>query len=269
VTLVALLSLKGSPGVTTTALGLAACWPEGEQPVVVECDPAGGDLLARFRLETTPGLVSLVAAGRHGAEPGLVWRHTQRLPGGLPVVVGPAGADQARAALAQLAAGDAGVLRQAADRVGSAVIADCGRFAGDDAVIDLVQAADVSLLLCRAQDDALSHLATLLARAPGWLRGMAFVLVGGGYPTAEVADALGIRVLARIPDDPRGATALAGRPVRRQANAPSPLLRALGPIARSVAQRAAAQHRPAPRADPPGAAAVVGDPRAVWSGPRP
>lgn len=266
-TLVALLSLKGSPGVTTTSLGLAACWPDWEQPVVVECDPAGGDLLGRFRLETSPGLVSLVAAGRHSAEPGLVWQHTQRLPGGIPVVVGPAGADQARAALAQVGVGDEGVLRRAADRVGSAVIADCGRFAGDTAVIDIMQAADVALLLSRAQDDALSHVATLLAHAPGWSRGVAFVLVGAGYPTAEVADALGVRVSARIPDDPRGAAALAGRPVRRSANSPSPLLRALGPIARSLAQQAAAQHRPAPR-DAAAQTEVLRDPRAMWSGTR-
>ena len=55
VTLVALCSLKGSPGVTTAALGLAAGWPSAEQPVVVECDPAGGDLLGRYRLERTLG----------------------------------------------------------------------------------------------------------------------------------------------------------------------------------------------------------------------
>jgi len=66
VTLVAMCSLKGSPGVTTAALGLAAGWPSAEQPVVVECDPAGGDLLGRFRLETAPGLMdwSGDAAGR-------------------------------------------------------------------------------------------------------------------------------------------------------------------------------------------------------------
>ncbi|WP_052397830.1 hypothetical protein [Streptomyces sp. NRRL F-5123] len=263
-TLIALLSLKGSPGVTTTALGLAVCWPSGEQPVVVECDAAGGDLLARFRLELSPSLMSLAAAARHGADAGLLWQHTQRLPGGLPVVVGPAGGDQARAALAQLNAGvgEVDVLRQAADRAGTVVIADCGRFSGDEAVMRIVRAADAVLLLAHARDDALSHLATLLARPPSWLRDPLFVLAGDGYPTPEVAEALNVTVLGRLPDDPRGAAALAGRPARRPAPAKSPLLRALAPITASVAHRAAA----CPRHRSRSAAGAVSDPRTVWGG---
>lgn len=261
-TLVALLSLKGSPGVTTAALGLAVCWPSGEQTVVVECDAAGGDLLARFRLELSPSLVSLAAAARHGADAGLLWQHTQRLPGGLPVVVGPAGADQARAVLAQLVAGDADVLRQAADRAGTVVIADCGRFSGDEAVVRIVRSADAVLLLSHARDDALSHLATVLARPPSWLRDPLFVLAGDGYPTPEVAEALNVAVLGRLPDDPKGAAALAGRPARRPAPAKSPLLRALAPVSASVAQRAAAHRRHGFRA----AAGAVSDPRTVWGG---
>lgn len=42
--LVTLVSAAGSPGVTTTGLGLALCWP---RPVVlVEADPAGSSALA-------------------------------------------------------------------------------------------------------------------------------------------------------------------------------------------------------------------------------
>src|SRR6266702_8439110 len=124
--LVAVASLKGSPGVTTFALALAARWPTGPgdggssagaRCVVVEADPSGGDIATRFDLAGSPGLVSLAAAARRGDDPGLVWRHAQALPGGLPVVAAPPGADQARAALAALAP-DAptapGVLRQAA-----------------------------------------------------------------------------------------------------------------------------------------------------------
>jgi MinD-like ATPase involved in chromosome partitioning or flagellar assembly len=233
-------------------MGLAACWPPGQQPVVVECDPAGGDLLARLRLETSPGLVSLAAAARHGAEPGLVWGHTQRLPGGLPVVVGPAGADQARAALAQLTVGSGGVLRRAADRPGTVVIADCGRASADTATVDVIRAADITLLLTRVRDDALSHLATALATAPGWLRRACFVLVGEGYPTAEVAHALGIEVMGRIPEDPVGAAVLEGAPSRRSAAARSPLLRALEQIAASAAARA--KHSDWGTGSPPGVA---------------
>ena len=44
--LIAVAADKGAPGVTTTALALAAVWP---RPVLLaECDPAGGDLVYRF-----------------------------------------------------------------------------------------------------------------------------------------------------------------------------------------------------------------------------
>ena len=44
--LIAVAADKGAPGVTTTALALAAVWP---RPVLLaECDPAGGDLVYRL-----------------------------------------------------------------------------------------------------------------------------------------------------------------------------------------------------------------------------
>ncbi|MEU6573612.1 hypothetical protein [Streptomyces sp. NPDC046805] len=231
---------------TTAALGLAARWQCAEQPVVVECDPAGGDLLARYRLETVPGLMSLAAAARHRAEPGLVWQHTQRLPGGLPVVVGPAGADQARVSLAQLApsATGTGVLRRAADRAGTVVIADCGRIGPDSPALEVARESDVMLLLARARDDALAHVAMQWHTAARWSRCLCFVLVGDGYPTDEVARELEVEVMARIPEDPKGAAALGGRPGRRSATTRSPLGRAMVQIAELTASRAF---------DPPGA----------------
>jgi len=77
-----------------------------------------------------PGLVSLTAAARRDTAAGLLWDHTQPLPGGLPVVVAPPGADYTRAALATLADSrrrSVSVLRGAAAPLASTVIADCGR----------------------------------------------------------------------------------------------------------------------------------------------
>lgn len=238
-TLVAVCSLKGSPGVTTVALGLAGRWPVGHRPVVVECDPAGGDLLARFRLDLSPRLVSLAAAARRATDPGLVWLHTQRLPGGLPVVAGPPGADQARAALAQLA-GDSGAttaLRQAANRPGAVVIADCGRVDSHSPVMPLLRQADVLLLLARARDDALAHVATKVDVVGRWSRSLSFVLVGDGYRSDEVAHELGIEVMARLPEDPKGAAALRGAIRRRSAPARSALGKALALTAVQLADR--------------------------------
>ncbi|HEY8986482.1 MAG TPA: hypothetical protein VIU15_43790 [Streptomyces sp.] len=222
---------------TTAALGLAVGWPSGEQPVVVECDPAGGDLMGRFRLETTPGLMSLAAAVRHRAGPGLLWQHTQRLPGGLPVVVGPVGVFQARASLAQLTRSGAEALRWAANRAGTVVIADCGRVDADSPALTVVQEADVMLLLAHARDDALTHVATQWHAVARWSRCPLFVLVGDGYPADEVARELAIDVTARLPDDPKGAAALGGQPGRRSAPMRSPLGRTLARIAGMTASR--------------------------------
>ncbi|MFK0111642.1 hypothetical protein [Streptomyces sp. NPDC091217] len=220
---------------TTAAVGLAARWQTGETPVVVECDPAGGDLLGRYRLETAPGLMSLAAAARRRGEQGLVWQHTQRLPGGQPVVVGPAGAAQARASLAQLSR--TGVLRWAADRAGTVVIADCGRIEPDSPALEVVREADIVLLLARARDDALSHVAMQWPTVARWSRRQCLVLVGDGYPTGEVARELEIEVMGRIPEDPKGAAALAGHYERRATPTRSPLGRALDRIADLAASR--------------------------------
>src|SRR5580765_5348993 len=67
-TFITLTSASGSPGVTTTAVGLALC---SERPaVVVEADPTGGSaVLAGFfrgTVEHAGGLLDLVRAHREG-----------------------------------------------------------------------------------------------------------------------------------------------------------------------------------------------------------
>lgn len=208
--LVALCSVKGSPGVTTFALAMAACSPSGVQPIVVECDPAGGDIFVRFRLEPVPGLVSLAAAARRGVEPGVLAQHTQRLPGGLPVVVGPAGAEQARAALGEITQHQGAVLRAAVDQDGMVVLADCGRVDPDSPALPIVRAADVLMLLVHARDDELAHVATRLDTAGRWTPRPCLMLVGDGYSTSEVARVLGVGIMGRIPHDPKGAAILSG-----------------------------------------------------------
>ena len=42
--LYALVSAGGAPGVTTSALALTLSWPS--QVILAECDPSGGDILA-------------------------------------------------------------------------------------------------------------------------------------------------------------------------------------------------------------------------------
>lgn len=107
--LIALGSVKASPGVTTLTVALAARWIGGTaRRLVVECDPSGGDLAMRFDLPLSPGLVSLAVAHRDPTGPGsgergeAAWEHVQSLPGGLPVLLAPPGHERARAAVAAL-----------------------------------------------------------------------------------------------------------------------------------------------------------------------
>ncbi|WP_410645338.1 MinD/ParA family protein [Amycolatopsis sp. lyj-346] len=209
--LIALTSLKGSPGVTTFTVALAANWPVALRRLVVECDPAGGDLAQRFGLAPSPGLLSLAAAARHPAGSDVVWNHTQMLGGELPVVAGPAGGPQARAALGTLVAAGSPLYR-AAREPGVLMFADCGRMDLGSPAESLIRQADVLLLVSGTYCDELAHLAARLHEF-GRAARPSLVLAGRGHPTNEVERELGVPVIARIPHDPAGARSLTGHDV--------------------------------------------------------
>jgi hypothetical protein len=148
--LIAVASDKGAPGVTTAAVALAAVWP---RPVLLaECDPSGGDILYRLpgadgkRLDPRQGVLSLAVAARKGMQPRQVWEYTQKLRGGLDVLVGVGSAEQG-AGLDLLWGQLGGVLA----RVPQAdVIADCGRLGVDGPVYDLLAWTASIVLLSRA-----------------------------------------------------------------------------------------------------------------------
>jgi cellulose biosynthesis protein BcsQ len=149
--LIAIAADKGSPGVTTTALALAAAWP---RPVLLaECDPAGGDLVYRFPapdgegLDPRRGLLSLAVAARRGLQSHQVWEHAQKLNGGLDVLTGVTNAEQG-AGLNPLW-GQVG--RVLADVPQADVIADCGRIGADGPPYDLLAEASVLLLLTKPE----------------------------------------------------------------------------------------------------------------------
>jgi hypothetical protein len=209
--LVTVCSLKGSPGVTTLATALGACWPAVDNPILAEADPAGGDLMARFRLNDTPGLVTLAVAARRSTDPGLLGQHTQQLPGGLRVVVGPVGAEQAHSALAVFASNGFSPFRRAADQSGTTVIVDCGRVDPRSQALPIIRSSDAMLLLARPNDEELAHVALKLQEAQRWSRRPCLILVGDGYPTRDVSQALGIPVMGRVPRDDKGTAVLSGR----------------------------------------------------------
>ena len=231
--LIAVASAK-SCGVTTSAVALAATWPKDRGVLVAEVDPIGGDLAARFALDPNRGMMSLGAASRGGAEPEDVGRHTQTLPGGASVLVGPSTLEQCRA-LATLWSALPSQLK-ALD--GTDVIADCGRLTPYSQALEFVRQADVALLVSRPTVEGVMHLSSALARLNSARTETQVVLVGDHpYESSEVERAVGAEVVGVVADDPRAAGALGGRPAHPRALERSALMRS----AREIAERLCAR----------------------------
>ncbi len=248
--LIALCSVKGSPGVTTLAVALAMTWPHAESTrrLVAEVDPSGGDLAMRFGLSATPGLVSLAAAARRTRDPAVVWEHTQALPGGARALVAPPGGAHARAALSTLATAPDGPLLPAVARdAGVVVFADCGRVDPGSPAEAIARCADALVVVTRTQGDDLAHAAARLGELARWSPRPGLLLTGEGYPTADVERELGVPAIGRLPHDPVAAATLTGHrppPARRRGNS--------GGLARHTAALAHTLAEPArPTASPP------------------
>lgn len=202
-------SVSGAPGVSTVALGLAAGWLDGGG-LLVEADPSGGVVAARFGLAQQPGVAALATAARHGGPVTGLGEYVRRLPLGVDVVVGPGSAETAGGAVAVLARHPDTALGGLAP----VVLADAGRLYLGSPATGLLPAADAVVVVVNPTVEGLDHLdARLPALAEAVRPGrLGVVLAGRGrYPMAEVADRLGVPVWARLPRDRWGAGVLSGR----------------------------------------------------------
>ena len=235
--LIALAADKGSPGVTTAAVALAAVWPR--RVLLAETDPAGGDLVYRSAaahggpLNPNTGMLSIAATARRGLVPDQLWDHVQPLSGGLEVLVGLGNAEQA-AGLAGLWPTLGRAFAQLADspHAPADVIADCGRISGDTPAVEMFSQAALVLLISRTEPEAIARVrdraAALSAKLHGGARGAAalgtpligVVLITDPSDSAKVvhqvndmlvASQTGARVVGTVADDPAGADQLAGR----------------------------------------------------------
>ena len=201
---IALTSASGSPGVTTTALGLSLLWP---RPVLlVEADPTGGSgLLSGFfrgTREYDSGLIELALS-------------SYDITDALPSVVQPIEGSGARfiagtrshaqsAGLRDLWQPLAGALADL-DATGQDVIVDAGRLGLAGAPEPLLANADMSLLVTRTTLPALAAARSwceTVTKAAAW-RDACGLLVGEGQPYSrkEVASVLGLPVLGAVADD--------------------------------------------------------------------
>ncbi|WP_432564540.1 hypothetical protein [Kineococcus sp. SYSU DK003] len=236
--IVSFLSAKGSPGVTTTALLAAALWPR--PAVLLEADPAGGDVAARVPaldggvLDPDRGLLPLLTSARRGLSAAQVLEQTQHVAGGSRVVVGLGSSEQSLAAGAGWSALAVAVrgLDRGAEPVD--VVVDAGRVGAHAVHLDLLRASDLVVLVVRAEVAAVLHarerlraLGGALRRPDGLLPRLGTVVVADlrrrardADEAADVLTAVGAWAddFGRLPLDPAGARvfdgALASRPER-------------------------------------------------------
>lgn len=156
--LISLASVKGSPGVTSTALALAAVWP---RPVVLlEADSSGGDLAYRCKaalggpVAANKGLLQLAAAVRGGLPgAGVVANEAQMLACGVNLVQGVNRAGQARAFAGLWPTITAACMDAEVD-----VIADLGRVDRTSPVMALAEQSAHLLTVAVATLESVMHL---------------------------------------------------------------------------------------------------------------
>lgn len=273
-TVLALTSAKGSPGVTTLALRLAEALARpidptflgatprnvpvrgdhgdpGRRPVVlVEADPSGGDLAARRGLAGAPGLASLALSARRSLGPESVLAHCQRI-GRVHVLAGVAGSRQGTVVRPVVPR-----LVEALREIDAVVLVDAGRLGpvGEDGEPLLLRGADLVALVSRTAAECVVHARSAVdaLRAAGV--GCELVLVGRPeFPATAIAAAVGAPVLGVVVDSPAEAAAEPGALLRGRRG---DLARSVEALARLVAERLATP------AQSPGRAAqvVAGEP---------
>lgn len=215
--LTTLLTAAGAPGATTTALGLAAFWPRA--CVVVEADMTGSSavLAGHFRgaVRHDKGLVGLaIAQQQRDVTAEDVWDQAVGLLTERTYVV-PGIADPAQAGPLAGLWPALGALLGDLELAGTDAIVDAGRISQRLAPLPLVAAADLVLLVMGSSLRDIAAARASVATLSRWrgdeIRTGAGLLVVGPqrpYGEAEIAQAVGLPVIAGVAWQPRAAAVL-------------------------------------------------------------
>jgi len=218
VSVIVLTSASGSPGVTTTALGLALTW---QRPcLLVDADPTGGSAIAagylRGSVAPPESMIELALAHQEGV--GLLEALGQvsvQLPGSATrFVPGTRSHEQARSLLGLWE--PLAVALASLEDTGQDVLVDAGRLGLFGSPEPLIEAADMALLVTRtdlvALSGARSWAESLRERfeRSGAAAALGVLLVGEGAPfrAREVARVLSLPVVAQVAWDPQHAAVL-------------------------------------------------------------
>jgi MinD-like ATPase involved in chromosome partitioning or flagellar assembly len=208
----ALVSAKGSPGVTTAAAalgGVVAGDSSGGDGggLLVELDPSGGDVTMLCDRVGEATLVSLAEELRHSTPAsGTLREHTVEGPPGMPAVLAPPGASEAAGVIGSLGDRWLPALRGAA----GTVVVDAGRWEPHAPTARRIAGADVVGVVCRATAPSVEHTRRVVDAIRGTARCPLAVLVVGArpYPGDEIATVLDVPLAGVLAWDPRGVTGL-------------------------------------------------------------
>ncbi len=239
---VALTSAHGAPGVTTSALALVSAWVlarPGRRVLLVDADPAGSGVLTgplRAGVPDSAG-ISLLAAARPPLSMEQVIGCAVALDEASTRMVLPGVADPLQAR--PLAATWSALVDVARDLSlhGVDVVVDAGRLGHRHEPTPWLSEADLLVVVLRGDLagvlPAAAAVRTLTALRAGRTAPLGLVVDPGAYSAVEVAAALGVREVLTVARDEWAANALADGAARGIRWDRSPLMRS----ARSVVER--------------------------------
>jgi hypothetical protein len=185
---------------TSWSLLLAACWPGelGVERAVLEADPDGGVLGARYGLGVEPGVAGLVSAARHDELP--VAECGRLVLPDVWVVPGPESSEGAwrvwrsgssAASVAGLAAGD-----------GRVWLADCGRLSPASCVLPFAASASVTVVVCGAAHEELVQVPARVSALHRLGASVGVLVVGKhSYVPDELSEFFGTGLVWSVPAD--------------------------------------------------------------------
>jgi MinD-like ATPase involved in chromosome partitioning or flagellar assembly len=209
--LLGLVSAKGSPGVTTTALAFAAVADDG---LVVELDPSGGSIECWTGATGEPGLTRVASGLRRSAGHDAVLEHVVEAPHRVRAILAPTAGLFAESTVAMTRDRLAPALR---DLGGTTVVLDGGRWSRSQPTAHRVAACDLVGIVCAPTVDGVEAARWLVEPLQAEVAGRLVVLLVGErpYPASEVALAIGLPTAGALAWDPGGVSSLLTRGIGR------------------------------------------------------